>query len=96
MIVDKFVRLWKIKKLNLVSNFDEVFVYACNFLTLGLLWMGFYDSIKEGNGDLLMTYWKFLMLVFKKTGRKNYAIETLNIQLQRHYLLSEREAAQLV
>ena len=36
------------------------------------------------------------MLLFKKTGRRNYAIEALNIQLQRHYLLSEREDAQLV
>ena len=29
MIVDKFVRLWKIKDLDLVSNFDDVRIRVC-------------------------------------------------------------------
>jgi len=40
-------------------------MYACDFLTLGLLWIELYDAAKEGHGDLLMTYCKFLMLIFK-------------------------------
>ena len=75
---------------------DGVFVYTCDVLSLGLLWMGFHDAIREGDGDRVMTYWKFLLPIFKVSGRRNYTIEALNIQLQRHFLLSERQAAQLV
>ena len=70
---------------------DGVFVYACDVLSMGLLWMGFHDAIREGDGDRMMTYWKFLLPIFKVSGRRNYTIEALNIQLQRHFLLSERK-----
>ena len=58
---------------------DGVFVYACDVLSLGLLWMGFHDAIQEGDGDRVMTYWKFLLPIFKVSGRRNYTIEPLNI-----------------
>ena len=35
---------------------DSVFVYA---LTLGLLWMGFHDAIREGDGERVIVYRKF-------------------------------------
>lgn len=75
---------------------DGVFVYACDILTLGLLWLGFYDSTKEGDGERIMRYWKALLPIFRTSGRKNYSIEAVNIQLQLSYLLSPRQAAQLV
>lgn len=74
---------------------DGVLVYACDLLTLGLLWMGFHDAIREGDGERVMMYWKFLLIVFKVTGRKNYSIEALNIQFQKQ-CLSKRQCAQLV
>lgn len=58
-IVDRIVKLWKTQHSEWVPNSDEVYVYAYDFLTLGLQWFGFYDTIKEGHGDLILTYWKF-------------------------------------
>lgn len=43
---------------------DFVQAYATDFLTIGLLWHGFHDAIQEGNGNRILTYWKFLAFVF--------------------------------
>jgi len=46
-IVSKFVNLWKATDddtTQLRNNSDGVFLYASSILTLGLLWMGFYDA----------------------------------------------------
>lgn len=75
---------------------DGVYLYACDLLILGMIWMGFHDAIREGDGERVMLYWKFLLVVFKLTGRKNYSIEAVHIQLMRHHHLSERQSAQLV
>ena len=64
-------------------------------MTLGLLWMNFHDAKREGDGDRLVRIWKFLLIVFKVARRKNYSIEALNLQLQVHYTMSPRQAAQL-
>jgi len=74
---------------------DQVFLYATEVVTLGLLWMNFHDATREGDGDRLIRVWKFLLLVFKAARRKNYGIEALNLQLQVNYTLSPRQAAQL-
>ncbi len=74
---------------------DQVLVYASDLLTLGLLWWGYHDAVREGDGTRIQNYWVFLLPVFIMSGRKNYSIEALNIQLQQKYL-SERQAAQLV
>ncbi len=65
-------------------------------MTLGFLWMGFHDVIREGDGDRVMTYWKFLLIIFRTLGRRNYSIEAVNIQLLHQYRLSKRQSAQLV
>ena len=41
-------------------------MYTTDLLTLGLLWHGFHDSIREGDGDRIFLYWKFLLPVFKQ------------------------------
>ncbi len=61
-------------------------------LSLGLLFMEFIDAIREGDGDRICSCWKFLLLIFKATGRKNYAIALL---AQLKFVLSPRMAAQL-
>ncbi len=93
-VVASFVALEKDTTVSKSS--DGVFIYACDVLTLGLLWMSFHDTVREGDGERVMLYWKALLPIFKATGRKNYSIEALIIQLQRRYFLSERQAAQLV
>lgn len=77
------------------TSTDEVYLYACDLLTLGLLWMCFHDAIREGDGARVMIYWKFLLPVFKILGRRNYSIEAVTIQLQKYHHLSERQATQL-
>ena len=75
---------------------DGVCAYASELLSLGLLWHGFHDAIKEGDGDRIIRYWKFLLVVFKSSNCRNYAKEAVNLLLQYHYLLSDRKKAQLI
>ncbi len=56
---------------------DEVHLYATELLTLGLLWHGFHDSTREGDGERLLRYWKFMLIIFKSTGHCNYAKEAV-------------------
>ena len=66
---------------------DGVYLYACDFLTLGLIWKGFYDAIREGDRERVMVYWMFFLPIFKLLGRKNYSTIAVDIQLLRHHHL---------
>ena len=77
------------------ESVDKVHLYATEVLTLGLLWHGYHDAIKEGDGDRVYLYWKFLLLAFKQGHRFNYSSEAINLLIQAQCLLSPREAAQL-
>ena len=74
---------------------DGVYAYSCETLTLGLLFLEFKDSIREGDGDRDMRAWKYFLLIFKAAGRKNYAIEALTMLTQYHITLPPRLAEQL-
>lgn len=74
---------------------DGIYLYACDLLMLGMIWMGFHDATREGDGERVLTYWKFLLPIFKVLGRKNYSIEAVQMQLQNCHYLSERQSAQL-
>ena len=65
-------------------------------LTLGLIWHAFHDAIREGDGDRIMRYWKFFLVLFKGTTHRNYAKEAVNLLVQYHYTLSDRQKAQLL
>lgn len=73
---------------------DMIYNYSTDLLTFCLLWHGFHDATREGDGDRLLWYWKFLMVIFQQEGHYNYAKEglTLTIQLQ---VLPERKVAEL-
>lgn len=75
---------------------DQINLYAMEVLTLSLLWHGFHDTSKEGDGDRFKVYWKFLLITFKSSRNYNYAKEAVNLLLAEKYLLSERKAAQLL
>ena len=47
--VDTFVTVG-----NDVSTKDEVFLYACDVITLGLVWKAYYDACREGDGERIM------------------------------------------
>ena len=74
---------------------DTTYLYACEVLTLGLLWYHYLDATREGDGDAIMMLWKFLLLAFKAAGRTNYSNEAAILLLQYNFLFSKRKAAQL-
>ena len=47
---------------------DNVYAYACEVLSLGLLYFEFRDAIKEGDGERIIRIWKYLLLLFKASG----------------------------
>lgn len=95
-ITDKFVNIsvpdQKKKK---SKNHDNVQAYASQVLTMGLLLMEFNDAIREGDGCRILRCWRFFILIFKATKRKNYAIEAFTLLAQYQFLLSPRLAYQL-
>ena len=74
---------------------DKVHQYALQVLNLGLLWHGFNDSIKEGDGNRILTYYKYFLLVYKAGKCHNYCKEVINLLLQYNFLFTERQAQQL-
>ena len=80
----------------LQSKQDCVLEYAKEFLSLGLLHAEFADAIKEGDGGRVLQCWKFFLLFFKASKRKNYSIEALNLLAQHHLLLPPRLSSQLL
>ena len=75
---------------------DGIHMYAVELLTLGLLWHGFHDAIREGDGERIIRYWKFFLIIFKSSNHPNYAKEAVHFLLQYEYLFSERQKAQLL
>lgn len=75
---------------------DGVNLYATELLSLGLIWHGFHDAVREGDGERILRYWKFLLVLFKCTNHRNYAKEAVNLLVQYYYTLSERQKAQLL
>ena len=91
-IVSRFVNL---DLSNPLRHDDGVVSYACELLTLGLIWHGFHDATKEGDGDRIIRYWKLLLILFKAAGRRNYSLEALYL-LQQCQQLSDRHREQLI
>ena len=63
---------------------DGVYEYACCVLSLALFMFEFRDAVKEGDGERVYRVWKYLLLLFRESGRTKYALEALNLHLQ-HY-----------
>lgn len=75
---------------------DGVYVYATELLTLSLMWHGFHDALREGDGIRIIRYWRFLLVLFKCTNHRNYAKEAVQLLVQFHYTFSERQKAELL
>ena len=71
---------------------DGVMSYARELLTLGLIWLQFYDAVKEGDGDRIL---KIMIPLFKASNHTNYLKEAVNLVLQAK-TFSERKAGQLL
>ena len=82
-------------KMKKASPHDGIYEYAKDTLTLGLLLKEYIDTIRESDGDRIICVWKFLLTLFRSTGRTNYSLEAFTLLAQYYYLLSPRMAAQL-
>ena len=51
------------------------------------------DAIREGDGERVLRCWRYLLPVFKSSGRKN---EVLNMLCQFQYELTPRHAQELI
>ena len=70
---------------------DMVYNYSTDLLTFCLLWHGFHDSIREGDGNRILRYWKFLMVIFQQQGHYNYANEGLNFGYTIHSVVRKKK-----
>ena len=73
---------------------DSVYAYAVDVLATGLLWYGFRDAVREGDGDRIILYWKFLLPIFRQEKHYNYAKEAFLLMAQT-LLLSPRKVCDL-
>ena len=84
-----------IKYVHLTTNFKEsksdksiskvstsAYNYACEALSLGLLIFDFKDAIREEEGGKVLSVWKYLILLFQATDKRNYAIEAFTLLTQ--------------
>ena len=59
-----------------------MFCYVTDILSLGLIWHGYHDAVREGDWKRIVLYWKFLLPIFQQEGHYNYAREAFNIICQ--------------
>ena len=72
-VANQIVSKWIVINLDdaaedVTNSVDMTYNHATDFLSLGLLWHGFHDAIREGDGDRIIRYWKFLLPIFKEKG----------------------------
>ena len=75
---------------------DQVRAYAREVLSLGALLLEFNDSVHEGDGERLLTVWKFLVLIFRSARKTKYSLEGLILRIQAHVILPPRMKQQLL
>lgn len=61
-----------------------------------MLYLEFQDAIREGDGARVLTCWKYFLPIFKASGRKNYALEALNLLFQVTHRLPPRLRMQVL
>ena len=96
LILTKFVDLSTFETTDVGSGSrDYIHEYAKEIISLGVLYMEYQDAIREGDGNRVFNCWKYLMIIFKATGRKNYALEAFTLLAQYERFLPPRQSKQL-
>ena len=60
-IIVNFVRFPRISYDECEECNDKVYVHSTKLLALSIIWHGFHDAIREGDGDRILRYWKLLL-----------------------------------
>ena len=74
---------------------DQIHKYTKQLLSLGCFYMEYSNAIQEGDGDEVLRCWRYLLPIFKLSGRKNYALEAVRLLNQYEHKLMPRQSAQL-
>ena len=75
---------------------DEINRYTKDLMTVGLIWAAYQDAIKQGDGKRIIGIWRHLMLIFRLSGRTNYAHEVATFLTQVEYLASPKLKCQMM
>ena len=75
---------------------DGAMEYSRELLSTWMLFLEFHDAIREGDGERVFWWWKFLFLIFMLAGRIKYTVEAFHFMCQRCFLCSERWVKQLL
>ena len=92
-IIKQYVQILPERKLQTPD--EQMYKYSCEIILLGLIWYNYLDAIREGDGCHVMDMWKFLWIILKKSGRRNYAKDAAILLIQYHCLILNRKAAQV-
>lgn len=78
------------------SSGDHVHDYTNYLMSIGCMYMLFRDAIREGDGERVFLYYRYLLPLFINAGRRNYANESLNLLCQYYFDLPPRMSQQLI
>ena len=57
----------------------------------------FVDIIKEGDGERVLRCWRYLLQIYKGSGRTNYSIEALHLLCcQHHFYLTPSQSSEII
>ncbi|XP_013382166.1 uncharacterized protein LOC106152931 [Lingula anatina] len=79
-----------------VEQEDHIFNYGCVFITLGLMLRNSDDAVKEGDGERIISMWKFFLPIWKNEGSTKYALSALELFLTLYGRLTEQAAHRLI
>ena len=68
--------------------------YANQLLSLGSFYLENSDALREGDGMHVLHCWRYLLPMFIGFGKRNYAIEGLNLLLHHDHILPPQQAAE--
>lgn len=65
-----------------------------DLLSVGTLYLEYQDGVKEGDGERVMRCLKYLLPLYKVSGKKNYSIEVLQTLFNVEFVLSDMHRLQ--
>ena len=75
---------------------DGVANYAIEVMSLGIFYLNYKDTVREGDGDRVLVCWKYLLPLFKVSDRRNYSLEVLRMLYSYYFTMSPRQKHQLL
>ena len=94
-MVDKFLNVEYLCTSH-TEDKDRVFMYSKQLFSIGSLYLEFTDTVKEEDGKRVLCCWRYFLIIFHNSNRKNYAKEAVLHLYHYQYLLSPQQVEQLL